>query len=264
MMSSVLDIARAEVGVTEDPPGSNRTRYWAELEPEWQGQPWCGAFVAWCWQRAGVDLVRELGNGVYYCPSIVAWARKIGAWRTDHAESGDLVLYGFGRAEAQHVGIAWPNPVTSAYRAIEGNTSADNNGSQSNGGGVFVRERPRYQILGWVRMSVVAERLGVDLGAAAPAPAQPAAIRPQLVVDGQLGPQTYRALQRVIGTTPDGIWGPASKRALQRWLGVTQDGIVGRQTVTALQQRVGAYADGVWGPDTTRAVQRYLNARITA
>lgn len=263
-MSNVLDIARAEVGTTEWPAGSNRVRYWADLKPEWQGQPWCGAFVAWCWGKAGVDLVRQLGNGVYYCPSIVAWAKQIGAWRTDKAEGGDLVLYSFGRAEAQHVGIAWPDPATSTYRAIEGNTSPDSAGSQDNGGGVHVRYRPRYQILGWVRMSIVAERLGVDLGTAAPEPVQPVAIRPQIAVDGQLGPQTYRALQRVIGTTPDGAWGPQSKRALQRWLGVTQDGIVGRQTVTALQQRVGAYADGVWGPDTTRAIQRYLNARITA
>jgi hypothetical protein len=260
-MSSVLDIARAEVGVTEWPPKSNHVKYWSDLAPDLQGSAWCAAFVAWCWQRAGIDLVRELRYGAYHCYTIKAWAERIGAWRTDHAEPGDLVVYNIGEG---HIGIAWPNPVTSAYRAIEGNTSADNNGSQSNGGGVFVRERPRYQILGWVRMSIVAERLGVNLGAGAPAPVQPVAIRPQIAVDGQLGPQTYRALQRVIGTTPDGAWGPVSKRALQRWLGVTQDGIVGRQTVTALQQRVGAYADGVWGPDTTRALQRYLNARITA
>jgi hypothetical protein len=258
--SNVLDIAREQVGISEDPPGSNRVKYWADLKPEWQGQPWCGAFTAWCWQRAGVDLVRELGNGAYYCPSIVAWARKIGAWTTDHAEPGDLVLYSFGRAEAQHVGIAWPDPVTASYRAIEGNTSPDSAGSQDNGGGVHVRYRPRYQILGWVRMSIVAARSNI---AEAPAPVQPTPpIRPQLDEDGILGPQTYRALQRVIGTTPDGAWGPLSKRALQRWLGVTQDGIIGRQTVTALQQRVGARVDGQWGPATTRALQHYLNTRV--
>ena len=95
----------------------------------------------------------------------------------------------------------------------------------------------------------------------APAPAPVPVQRQLLVVDGVLGPQTYRALQRVIGATPDGAWGPQSKRALQRWLGVTVDGIIGRQTVTALQQRVGAYADGIWGPATTKALQRYLNTR---
>ena len=261
-MSKVVDIARAEVGVTEWPPKSNHVKYWADLAPDLQGSAWCGAFVAWCWQRAGIDLVRELGNGAYYCPSIVAWARKIGAWRTDKAEPGDLVLYGFGRAEAQHVGIAWPDPATSTYRAIEGNTSPDSTGSQDNGGGVHVRYRPRSQILGWVRMSVVAGRLGVDLGAAAPEPVRPTpAARPQLAVDGQLGPRTIAALQRVIGVADDGIMGPQTSRALQRWLGVAADGIVGRQTVRALQRRVGAAVDGDWGSDTTRKLQQYINSR---
>ena len=59
-MSSVLDIARAEVGVTEWPPKSNHVKYWSDLAPDLQGSAWCAAFVAWCWQRAGIDLVREL------------------------------------------------------------------------------------------------------------------------------------------------------------------------------------------------------------
>ena len=257
--SSVLDIARSQVGVTENPPNSNRVQYWADLQPDLQGQTWCAAFVAWCWQRAGFDLVRELGYGAYRVYTVEAWARKIGAFATDRAEAGDLVIYGIG---AGHIGIAWPDPATPTYRAIEGNTSAGNSGSQDNGGGVFVRHRDRSLIRGWVRMSIVRDRLGgvIDVAPAPPPPSPP--IRQQIAEDGQLGPQTYRALQRVIGTTPDGAWGPMSKRALQRWLGVTQDGIIGRQTVTALQQRVGAYADGIWGPATTRALQRYLNTRV--
>lgn len=80
-----------------------------------------------------------------------------------------------------------------------------------------------------------------------------------LVVDGLLGPATYKALQKHVGVTADGIWGPATRRAMQRWLGVTADGIVGRVTVRALQRKVGATVDGDWGRGTTRALQTYLN-----
>lgn len=80
-----------------------------------------------------------------------------------------------------------------------------------------------------------------------------------LVVDGLLGPATYRALQKAVGSPADGIWGPATRRALQRHLGVTVDGIVGRNTNRALQRKVGSPADGIWGRNTTKALQRALN-----
>lgn len=81
-----------------------------------------------------------------------------------------------------------------------------------------------------------------------------------LAVDGEFGPNTIRALQRVIGVTADGLFGPNSKRALQRYLGVRVDGIIGPSTVRALQRKVGSSADGEWGPNTTRQLQRHLNA----
>lgn len=84
----------------------------------------------------------------------------------------------------------------------------------------------------------------------------------KLVVDGRLGPSTYSAIQKWVGTKQDGIWGPATRKALQKKLGVTADGIVGRGTVRALQRRVGVLSDGIWGPNTTKALQRYLNKNV--
>jgi hypothetical protein len=81
-----------------------------------------------------------------------------------------------------------------------------------------------------------------------------------IVVDGDFGPLSVRALQFVVGTPVDGAWGPASIRALQQMLGVAVDGIQGPVTVRALQARVGTNQDGDWGPITTRAVQSHLNA----
>lgn len=97
----------------------------------------------------------------------------------------------------------------------------------------------------------------------APTTTKPAAKKPKgpnLVVDGKLGPATYKALQKVIGVKQDGVFGPASKRALQKWVGTKQDGIVGPATIKALQRKVKAKpVDGKWGAGTTRSLQTWLN-----
>ena len=80
-----------------------------------------------------------------------------------------------------------------------------------------------------------------------------------LVVDGVLGPATYKAMEKWVGRPIEGVWTSSDKKALQRKLGVTADGQVGPITIKALQKRVGTTADGVWGSGTTRALQTYLN-----
>jgi resuscitation-promoting factor RpfA len=83
----------------------------------------------------------------------------------------------------------------------------------------------------------------------------------RLAVDGVMGPNTTRALQRWVGTSADGAFGPQTARALQRKVGVHADGKVGRNTVRALQSRIGASHDGAGhlNAHTVRALQAYLN-----
>ena len=47
----VLAIAKAEIGYTETPADSNRTKYgrWFGMN----GQPWCMMFIMWCFFEAG-------------------------------------------------------------------------------------------------------------------------------------------------------------------------------------------------------------------
>jgi len=108
-----------------------------------------------------------------------------------------------------------------------------------------------------------------------------------LVVDGQWGAATTRALQTLLGTTVDGVishqykqpgvnhpglfaaqWdssltGSNLIRAMQGVLGIEQDGLCGRDTITALQQRMGTTVDGVISTPYSNMVaemQRRLNA----
>lgn len=80
-----------------------------------------------------------------------------------------------------------------------------------------------------------------------------------ITVDGQLGPQTTRALQYALGITVDGEFGPQTAQALQTWLGVLPDGSIGPVSTRALQAKLGVTQDGEWGPITTTALQTYLN-----
>jgi peptidoglycan hydrolase-like protein with peptidoglycan-binding domain len=103
-------------------------------------------------------------------------------------------------------------------------------------------------------------------GKDAPVPPKPRPPSPaKLVVDGDFGPATCAAMQRALNSrgarlVVDGAMGVQTRKALQKYLGVPQDGVVGAQTVRALQRKVGAPQDGDWGPETTRKLQQALNA----
>ena len=105
----------------------------------------------------------------------------------------------------------------------------------------------------------------------------------KLVVDGNGGVATVKAMQRFFGVTQDGVissqnknlkrFYPAFKSVsysdnpkgsltvekMQTWLGISPDGILGKQSVTALQKKLGVTADGILGAATMKAWQKYLN-----
>lgn len=110
-----------------------------------------------------------------------------------------------------------------------------------------------------------------------PAPSPMPSAYPVLVVDGDLGPVTVRALQTLLARegryagAVDGSWGPMTSSAAQSWLAGLGfyrgriDGSWGSMSRTALQQFLARKgldvgpADGVQGPRTVRALQTYLN-----
>jgi hypothetical protein len=139
--ADVLAWARAQLGVTESPPNSNRVRYWADAGmAKLQGQPWCDAFVSAAFKLHGVDVPPQS-----YCPYSEAWYRKGGRLvDVTKAQPGDQVLFHFaGEAnEANHTGILESIDLAKhTVTCLEGNTAPGSAGSQSNGGGVYRRTR---------------------------------------------------------------------------------------------------------------------------
>ena len=139
-MKDVLKIAAGELGTTEFPPNSNRTKYgaWYGLD----GQPWCMMFVQWCFDQAGLTLPHRSAS----CSDLLLWYRKHSPERVvPTPQPRDIIIYNFS-----HTGIV-ESAAASTITAIEGNTSAGNAGSQSNGGGVFRRTRSKTLVTAYIR-----------------------------------------------------------------------------------------------------------------
>ena len=108
-----------------------------------------------------------------------------------------------------------------------------------------------------------------------------------LTIDGQFGPKSIRALQKVLGTGQDGeISGQFSSlkkyhtgfaggiaygkggsgvvKALQKMLKLSNpDGQLGPNTIKAFQKYLGMNSpDGYWGPNTSKAVQKWINSKL--
>jgi len=143
-IDKVLAIAEDELGYLEkasnanldsktgNAGSANYTKYWRDIKPSYQGEPWCACFVTWCFAQAfGKDkAAMMLKHYPYvYCPTMAELF-------TLHAnpERGDIVIFK-RNGTFTHTGIV--RSVSGDYfTTIEGNTSGSS-GIVANGGGVF-------------------------------------------------------------------------------------------------------------------------------
>jgi len=239
--SEVLKVAASQIGVTESPKNSNRTKYGKAFGEN--GVPWCATFLWWDFKQAKAgSLFPHNSNAAYAQDQIVSkcggkWAMKKNTSKETRkaylrmAKPGDVVCMDFGRMDAyrSHIGIVEKVDGTNLI-CIEGNTSKS--GSQSNGGMVCRQVRPYTYICSAARPAYS--------DAAPVEEPKPDPVTKLLQVDGVLGYQTACRMQT--------------------WLGTTVDGEIGPNTVRALQKKIGAKpVDGKWGKHTSEVFQRYLN-----
>ena len=167
-LSKVLEVARGELGQTENPAGSNRVKYWDKYDPKMQGQPWCVAFLWWVFQEAGERMAFFGGGKTASCSMLLRWYREQGLTvPVEDVQVGDIVLYNFhNESSPEHCGLVTeasylPDRLISIW-SIEGNTTAPNGAysDQSNGGCVAERKRFPYQIVAVCRSQYKAEETG--------------------------------------------------------------------------------------------------------
>lgn len=149
-LSRVIEVARGELGQTESPPNSNRTKYWDAYDPKMQGQPWCVAFLWWCFDKAGERMAFFGGGKTASCSILLRWYREQGLTvPVEEVQVGDIVLLNFnGKGTPDHCGLVDEvlHDFGGVIWTIEGNTTTSD-GSQDNGGKVCLKQRKPSQIV---------------------------------------------------------------------------------------------------------------------
>ncbi|MBB2914447.1 hypothetical protein FHS43_005759 [Streptosporangium becharense] len=120
----LLRIIKAEVGYREGPGRHSKFGEWYAThmvrDPQYETAPWCGMFVAWAAERAGVA---EYVGQFAWTPSHARWFEVHGAWsRTP--EPGALVFFDWSGGKdiggVDHVGVV-ERVESGTIHTIEGN-----------------------------------------------------------------------------------------------------------------------------------------------
>jgi hypothetical protein len=148
LLAAVLQVAASQIGVREDPPGSNQgpvvDQYLASvgLDSKDDSYPWCAAFVYWCFEQA--SAASHVANPVTRTASVLEHWRRSPARRIDAADAIEdpaLVQPGFIFVLSTGGGAGHTGLVLAVHGGklvtIEGNT---NEGGSREGIGVFQRE----------------------------------------------------------------------------------------------------------------------------
>jgi hypothetical protein len=142
-IDKLIQIAKNEIGYLEKASNSqldsktanagenNYTKYWRDIKPDYQGQPWCAAFISWCMMKAfGLDTAKKLLKHwpYVYCPTMADLFTL-----NSNPKAGDIVIFKHN-GEFTHTGIVI-KVSGDRFWTVEGNTSG---GSTiiANGGGV--------------------------------------------------------------------------------------------------------------------------------
>lgn len=141
--NKVLEIAEAQVGVREDPAGSNRQKYGEAYGVN--GVPWCIQFLWWIFAQSGESGAFYGGEKTASAGELLRWAKKAGRTKPPaQLARGDLVILCFdGSGDTQHGGIV-TSPQGYKFITIEGNTSAASEDNDA----VCVKTRNLSQIVG--------------------------------------------------------------------------------------------------------------------
>ena len=151
--AKLIEVAKGELGVIEG-PRDNETKYGKFTKANFQ--PWCGSFVMWCADQAGVKVPNTV-----YTPSGAQAFKKAGKWIDGDLadpEPGDIAYFDFpadGVDRISHVGIVIKDNEDGTVWCIEGNTTNRKGGSQRNGGEVCKQLRAYKKNKKGVQISIV-------------------------------------------------------------------------------------------------------------
>jgi hypothetical protein len=140
--TGVLAAVQGEVGVAEQPPGSNDAPRIAQYRQATAGSgvgPWCAYFTSWAAREAGMPL-GDNGQGFGSVDALYSWAQGAGRAVPNGPgvvpRPGDLIIWD------EHMGVVESVQPDGSVATIEGNSSDQ----------VSRRVREAGSALGYVRM----------------------------------------------------------------------------------------------------------------
>ena len=154
-IKKVILIAKNEIGYLEKKSNSqldsktanagsnNYTKYWRDIKPSYQGQPWCACFVSWCFMKAfGLNKAKKLLKHwpYVYCPTMSGLFTL-----NANPKVCDIVIFKHN-GTFTHTGLVTA-VVGDRFYTIEGNTSGAS-GIIANGGGVCAKSYLNSQMPG--------------------------------------------------------------------------------------------------------------------
>src|SRR4051794_1073966 len=120
---AILNAVRPEVGVAEQPPGSNDSPRIAQFRQATAGSgvgPWCAYFTSWAARQAGVPL-GDHGQGFGRVDDVYAWAQQAGKAIPNGSgvkpQPGDLIVWD------EHIGVVDHVDGDGTIHTVEGNSS---------------------------------------------------------------------------------------------------------------------------------------------
>jgi hypothetical protein len=118
----MVALAQAEIGQTEQPPGSNDSPRIAEYRTATAGSgigPWCNYFTSWVAKQAGAPI-GEQGQGFGAVAATWDWAQRTGRAipPTQQPSPGDMIVW-----DGKHIGIVESVLPDGRIQTIEGNSS---------------------------------------------------------------------------------------------------------------------------------------------
>ena len=120
---AIVNLVRGEVGVAEQPSGSNDSPRIAQFRQATAGSgvgPWCAYFTSWAAREAGVPL-GENGQGFGRVDDVYAWAQRSGKAVPNGSgvtpRPGDLIVWD------EHIGVVEAVGPDGTINTIEGNSS---------------------------------------------------------------------------------------------------------------------------------------------
>ena len=238
-INTVINVAKNELGYMEksslanidsktaNAGYGNYTKYWADILPEYQGQPWCACFVSWIMKNAfGLETAKKLLKHwpYVYCPTLASLFTKY-----SDPQIGDIVVFYYS-GEFAHTGIVIAVD-GDKFTTIEGNTTSGS-AIVPNGGGVYQKTyynsnlpgtkfcRPDYSLvtsLSAGSATEVNETFMLSEGCSGEAVREMqnklSQLGYEIDVDGEWGPQTssiVRQFQSANNLEVDGIAGPVT------------------------------------------------------